>query len=135
MPESKPKTTLQIEIENENKFQESLAGRRTEVMKKNDQGKPDLSMIPVEALNENARVLEFGATEYGRDNWRIGTNWTRFGSAMLRHVFAWVGGETNDKLSGCNHLAHAGCCIMFLLYYADKKIGKDDRPELEKTRS
>ncbi len=63
MPESKPKTTLQIEIENENKFQESLAGRRTEVMKKNDQGKPDLSMIPVEALNENARVLEFGATE------------------------------------------------------------------------
>ena len=100
--------------------------------KKFDAGKPPLSMLPMEGLNETAQVMAFGAAKYGRDNWRTGTDWTRFVDASLRHLHAWNNGEDLDPESKLSHLAHAACCLMFLLTYETKKIGNDDRVDMGK---
>lgn len=94
---------------------------------KHDQGKPSMALLPFVSLMEIAKVLDFGAEKYGADNWKQGFAWRRVGSAAMRHLGAWLDGEDNDEESGLSHLAHAGCCILFLLYFKLKNVGKDDR--------
>ena len=95
--------------------------------KKDDQQKINLSLLPMDALIEVAKVMDFGARKYDPHNWRSGFDWTRLSSAMLRHIFAWIGGETNDPESGLNHIAHAACGCLFLLEHQSKGYGEDDR--------
>ena len=95
---------------------------------KYDQGKAPLGMIPSVALIEEANVLAFGAEKYDRDNWRKGMKWSRLLDAALRHITAYNEGEANDEESGISHLAHARCCLGFLLHYAKHGTGEDDRP-------
>lgn len=92
-----------------------------------DKDKPRISLIPQTALEQEARVLMFGAIKYGLHNWRSGTEWTRFIDASLRHIYAFANGENIDPETGINHLAHARCSLAFLLEYIDKNIGTDDR--------
>ena len=99
----------------------------TPIALKYDQGKPEMALIPPEAMYEIARVFTFGADKYTANNWRNGFNWIRVGSAVLRHIYSWIGGEDNDPESGCSHLAHAVCGLMFLLTFQAKNIGEDDR--------
>ena len=73
--------------------------------------------------------MAFGAEKYGRDNWLNGLGWTCIVSAVLRHIFAWIGGERRDKESGYNPLAHAICGLMFLIVYEKNSLGTDDRPK------
>ena len=64
--------------------------------------------------------MEFGAAKYGADNWQHVPNARqRYFDAAMRHLLAWWDGERLDAESGLPHLAHAGCCILFLLW-ADK---------------
>ena len=86
-----------------------------------------MHLLPPEAMIEIAEVLQFGANKYGDHNWRAGLDWSRVVGAVLRHIFAWLGGENNDPESGHSHLAHAACGLMFLLTYKATKAGKDDR--------
>ena len=51
----------------------------------------------------------------------------RYFAAMCRHVFAWWGGEDADPETGYSHLAHAGCCLLFLMEYQRNGWGTDDR--------
>jgi hypothetical protein len=95
--------------------------------KKFDTGKPPMSLLPPEAMMELAAVLGFGAKKYDAHNWRKGCDWSRLSDAALRHIFAWIGGEDLDPESGLNHLAHAMCCLAFLIESAKKQYGKDDR--------
>lgn len=74
-----------------------------------------------------AAVLGFGAEKYAADNWRKGMEWRRLYGAALRHLMAWERGEDLDPESGLPHLAHAGCCILFLLSYQLVGGGTDDR--------
>lgn len=83
-----------------------------------------MSSIAIEQLN---KVLSFGAKKYAAHNWRGGMKWTRVVSAALRHLFAWLGGETYDKETGLNHLAHCMCCLMFLLEFEVTHPELDDR--------
>lgn len=92
-----------------------------------DAGKPPLSLISRTALEEEAKVMAFGAEKYGRDNWRKGMDFSRLADAALRHVYAFVDGEDKDKETGLSHLAHARCCLAFLLEFEGKSIGTDDR--------
>jgi len=46
----------------------------------------------------------------------------------LRHLTAWWAGEDLDPESGLHHLAHAACCLMFLLEYTQTHTELDDRP-------
>ena len=95
--------------------------------KKNDRNKPPMALLSGAALIEVAKVLEFGSHKYDAWNWKGGFKWTRLGSAVLRHVFAWLGGEDKDSETGLSHLAHASCGLMFLLDFEVNKLGTDDR--------
>lgn len=92
-----------------------------------DYGKPNLALLPSEALLEIAKVLDFGAKKYTAHNWRKGFLYSRVASATLRHLYAWLRGEDNDPESGLSHLAHAGCNILFLITFVVTKTGKEDR--------
>jgi len=86
---------------------------------KYDEGKPRLALVPTKSLWEIAKVLTYGANKYPEaDNWKRvpGARW-RYADALLRHIFQWLDGEIYDKESGYHHLAHAGCCILFLLWF------------------
>jgi hypothetical protein len=92
-----------------------------------DQNKPPLDLLPWEAVEEVARVLDFGRQKYAAHNWRKGFLWTRLAAACLRHVFAWLSGQDKDPESGLSHIAHACCDLMFLLAHIVSELGKDDR--------
>ena len=87
--------------------------------------------MPFEALEEINKVLEFGATKYSANNWQEGTGfkYSRVLNSLLRHVFAFMRGEDKDPESGLSHMAHAGCNVLFILYYLKKKAryANDDR--------
>lgn len=79
-------------------------------------GKPDYSLIPLDCLEEAARVLEYGASKYARDNWKKPTHWTVSYACLMRHMAAWQSGEDLDPESQRNHLGHAMCNILQMLY-------------------
>ncbi len=85
--------------------------------KKHDKGKPQLSLVYYSFLKEVANVRRFGNDKYiDPENWRhVDNKEKRYLDACLRHVFSYISGEKNDPESGFNHLAHAACCIMFLI--------------------
>jgi hypothetical protein len=92
-----------------------------------DEGKPPLALISRTALEEEARVMAYGVEKYGLHQWRAGMDFSRLMDATLRHVYAFADGEDLDKETGLSHLAHARCCLAFLLEYQGKSLGKDDR--------
>ncbi len=79
-------------------------------------GKPDYSLIPLASMKEAAKVLEYGATKYARDNWKRPTHWSVSFACLQRHLAAWQDGEDNDPESGRNHLGHAMCNILQMLH-------------------
>lgn len=97
------------------------------VGKKSDAGKPRMDLISSIALIELAKVLEFGSHKYDAHNWRFGIKWSRVVGATLRHIFSWLGGQDKDEETGLSHLAHAFCCVMFLLEYEVTRKSFDDR--------
>lgn len=94
-----------------------------------DGGKPTPELLPFAALEQVSAVLAFGAAKYAPHNWRKGKGlaWSRLLGAALRHLLAWGRGEDNDAETGLSHLAHAACCILFLLSYVSEGGGTDDR--------
>jgi hypothetical protein len=94
---------------------------------KKDQNKPGMHLLPGKPLQEIAKVMDFGAKKYDPHNWRKGMDWSRMYSALQRHLTEWNDNAGNDPETGLTHLAHAGCCILFLLEYELKGIGNDDR--------
>ncbi len=81
-----------------------------------DGGKRDFTLLPWPAVEEIVKVLEFGAAKYSRDNWKhVEGAQHRYTKAAFRHLIAYNNGEINDPESGLPHLAHVGCCILFLL--------------------
>lgn len=94
---------------------------------KHDHGKPAFDLLPPRALADVSAVLGYGANKYAAHNWRKATRWGRYSAAALRHVFAWLSGEDLDKESGLPHLAHATCCLLFLLELQSTGVGEDDR--------
>lgn len=96
--------------------------------RKDDGGKSPHHLIAPEMPEALAQVLAFGAAKYAPRNWEKGMDWSRPFSALMRHMWAWWRGEGADPETGMSHLWHAACCIMFLVAYEERKIGRDDRP-------
>ena len=67
---------------------------------KHDSGKPAMELIDADAMEDLARVLEFGRRKYGAHNWRGGIGIGRLIGAALRHTFAFMRGEDTDPESG-----------------------------------
>jgi hypothetical protein len=101
--------------------------------RKDDGGKPRMDLIPPELLFGVADVLHYGAEKYAARNWEKGMSWGRVFGAMMRHMWAWWRGERIDAESGLPHLAHAGCCVAFLMAYEARQVGADDRQPMPAT--
>lgn len=81
-------------------------------------GKPDLSLIPLCTLEDEARVWEYGAKKYARNNWQKGIDWNVTFACLLRHLSAWQAGQELDAESGLPHLAHAMCNLRMLVFFS-----------------
>lgn len=95
---------------------------------KNDGDKPRMDLIPPEVQTALGVVLKFGAEKYAARNWEKGMAWSRPFGALMRHMWAWWGGEEKDPETGFSHLWHALCCVAFLVAYEARGTGTDDRP-------
>lgn len=94
---------------------------------KNDQGKPPIALIWPEAIEEEAAVMGLGEKKYGTWNWTNGLSVVRVASALLRHTYAFLGGEDLDPESGKSHMAHVRCCAAFIIFYMKYRRDLDDR--------
>jgi hypothetical protein len=79
---------------------------------------------------ELGKVMEYGSRKYGEHNWSKHADrwaWTQLIASALRHIYAWMSGQNNDKESGLPHLAHALANIAMLLDLTILRKGNDDR--------
>lgn len=104
-----------------------MDGQELKTGVKKDEGKPRMDLISSIAITELAKVLTFGCGKYSPNNWRLGISWGRVIGACLRHIFSWMKGDDKDPETGLSHLAHAFCCLMFLLEYEITRKEFDDR--------
>lgn len=89
-----------------------------EIGRKEDNGKLRWDLVPFESLEEIIKVLMYGANKYSDNNWlKVEKPRIRYFAAAMRHLVAWFKGEKFDPESKLHHLAHAGCCILFLLHF------------------
>ena len=94
---------------------------------KYDAGKSRIGLISDFATYQEAAVMTYGAKKYADHNWRGGMKWSRLIDAALRHIHAFNAGENMDPETGLSHLAHARCCLAFLLEYSQTHPELDDR--------
>lgn len=86
---------------------------------KYDSEKLRWSLIPYESIKETIKVLMYGGDKYPEDdNWkRVPHARERYYNASLRHITIWFHGEKYDPETGFHHLAHAVCCLLFILWF------------------
>lgn len=96
--------------------------------RKNDDQKTRYDLLPQRPLHLLAEVYTFGAGKYSDRNWEKGMRWGRVFAAIMRHLWAFWGGENNDEESGLPHLAHAAFGCLALMEYKDTQSRYDDRP-------
>ena len=103
--------------------------------KKFDQGKTEWDLLPLGPVEEVVNVLMHGREKYGRDNWQLVDNpIRRYYSAAQRHLAAFRRARFDtknpfdavDSESKLHHLAHAACCILFLLWHERKELCQED---------
>jgi hypothetical protein len=93
--------------------------------------KPDMSLIPLWTLEDEARVWDYGTKKYNAWNWAKGMPWSVPYACAMRHLAAWQRGEEIDPESGQPHLAHVMCNIRMLTLYSKTYPEGDDRPPKE----
>lgn len=94
---------------------------------KHDSGKADLSLIPLVAIESEARALGFGEKKYGRYNYTSGFQVSRLTAAALRHIYQYNNGATFDDESGLHHIGHARACLAMLLHCEQLGTLRDNR--------
>lgn len=73
-------------------------------------------LVPVEVMEELAKVLTYGAKKYSANSWQnVEPFEDRYYAAAMRHLIAWRKGELIDPESELDHLSHALCCLAFLV--------------------
>lgn len=86
-----------------------------------DGGKTRMDLLMcgcAKSLEQVAKVLTFGAKKYADDNWRLVSDAKkRYNAALHRHLNSYYQGEKIDQETGLSHLAHAQCCLTFLLEF------------------
>ncbi len=89
---------------------------------KHDQGKARWDLLPWGPVRQIVAVLTFGAKKYAPHNWqKVDNPRERYFAALHRHLVAWREGELLDPETKLPHLAHAACCVLFLMWFDDRK--------------
>lgn len=88
-----------------------------------NEGKPQLSYIMScdVAMTGLARVMEFGASKYERDNWKKGLEPLEIQDSLLRHLMAYTNGEVLDQESNLPHIDHVLFNAMALSTFGQRK--------------
>jgi hypothetical protein len=94
-------------------------------------------LIPVEPLEELARVYGYGVSKYPTqpgdvDNWRKGYSWKLTFGAMMRHAWKFWRGESIDPESGRHHLAMSAWHCFTLMWFEKHHPQLDDRQDKPK---
>lgn len=79
------------------------------------EGKIPFEFVPLASIAGASRVLQHGASKYGKKNWRIDhIKASTYQGAFMRHLSAYYDGELVDPDSGESHLSHimANCLVM-----------------------
>ena len=114
-------------VEGIGKYQSEL-GRRALRFNK---GKPQLSYLMdfPKAIEGIAKVMEFGATKYPRNNWKKGSPVNEVVDSMLRHLSKARNGQKFDAETSIDHLFHVLVNAMFLAeFHGDLKGFKPRDP-------
>jgi len=83
---------------------------------KADQGKPRISLVPMEILTAVARVREYGVAKYGEKESWMDVSPERYRDAMLRHMIEYINNpDSVDSESGLPSLWHIACNVVFLI--------------------
>ena len=103
------------------------SGNRTEfstgAVRDMHEGKGRCDLLPPLALLRLARHFESGAVKYGDRNWEKGIPCHSFIDSALRHLFKYMGGQTDE-----DHLAAALWNIMCLAETEEKRPEMMDIP-------
>lgn len=91
---------------------------------KYDQDKLRYSLLPGHSLKETVKVLMAGAIKYDDHNWKNVDNMReRYYNAAMRHIGDWWWErKTYDDETNLHVLAHAICCLMFIIQAEEDKI-------------
>ena len=76
--------------------------------------------LSADFITEMARVLAFGATKYGANNWTLVHSTEArdiYLNALIRHVLAYAKGDLRCAKDGQYHLAQIAVNAMFLFYF------------------
>ncbi len=108
--------------------------------KRYNSGKPPLDLLPLDLMTGLSRVLEYGQTKYGRNNWRQGAPSTEQVASLLRHlqpIMDVLNSDAKDGLydteSGLPHVDHMlfNVLSLRLALQAEHNLPRD--PGLPKT--
>lgn len=73
--------------------------------------------LPSEALREATYVFSYGAHKYAQWNWTKGMAWSIPINCILRHLDAFLSGETLDPESGQPHTGHIACNLVMIDWF------------------
>lgn len=95
--------------------------------KKNDKkdDKTRWELMPLDCLEDIARVYTEGAKKYGENTWQyLDNGYQRYKGALLRHLYR-SENETFDEETGCRHLAQVAWNAIALLWLskAEEPVG------------
>lgn len=86
-------------------------------------------LMPLDCLEDIARVYTEGAKKYGDNTWQnLENGYERYKGALLRHLYA-AESETFDEETGCRHLAQAAWNIIALLWISKHLQGDANEDE------
>jgi len=98
---------------------------------RHNKGKIPLHLVPPDAINAIAKVLDFGSQKYALRNWEKGANYSVPYASLMRHLLAFWEGEDNDPESTLPHLYHVLMNAAMLVRYFEQHKDLDDRPKKE----
>jgi len=99
----------------------------SELGTKHNQGKPQLHLVPTEAIIGIAEGLGYGATKYGKWNFKKGLTFTALTDSLRRHTLAFLNGEDKDPESGIEHTKLILSNAAMLEWMRINKLSMDDR--------
>lgn len=85
-------------------------------------------LLPAGPLSTVAEHYGKGASKYEARNWERGYEWSKSFGALMRHAWAFWGGEDIDVETGSPHMAAVVFHALALLEFAGTHPEFDDRP-------